>query len=72
MFIKDHPPILDRKNQMIYPYRNIMTLMYIIAHKYILRRERRGITPKVIKKLPSHYLLFYQKIINFTINFLLL
>jgi hypothetical protein len=49
-----------------------MTLMYIIAHKYILRRERRGINPKVIKKLPSHYLLFYQKIINFTINFLLL
>jgi hypothetical protein len=49
MFIKYHPPILGRKNQMVYQYRNIMTLMYIIAHTYILRRKRRGINPKVIQ-----------------------
>src|SRR3989304_5940035 len=50
MCIKYRSSVLGRKYQMIYQYRNIMTLMYIFAHIYILRRKRRGIQPEGIQK----------------------
>ncbi len=49
MIIKYCAPILGRKNQMIYQYRYIMTLMYVFAHTDILRRKRRGIQPQGIQ-----------------------
>jgi hypothetical protein len=44
--------VVCRKDQMVYEYRNIMTLVDIFAHKDILRRKRRGIQPEEIE---SHH-----------------
>ena len=47
--VEYHTSALCRKYQMVYEYRNIMTLVDIFAHKDILRRKRRGIQPEEIQ-----------------------
>ena len=42
-------PILGRKDQMVYQYGYVMTLMCVFAHTPILRRKRRGIQPQGIQ-----------------------
>ena len=37
--------VLCGKDQMIYEHRDVMALVYILAHIKILRRKRRGIQP---------------------------
>jgi hypothetical protein len=38
----------------VYQYRDIMTLMYILAHIGTLRRKRRGIQPGEIQVKDKH------------------
>jgi hypothetical protein len=45
MLIKYCTPIFARKDQMVYQYRYVMTLMDVFAHRGSLRRKRRGIQP---------------------------
>ena len=45
VLIKYRPSVLRREDQVVYQYRDIMTLMYILAHIGTLRRKRRGIQP---------------------------
>jgi hypothetical protein len=49
LFIKHCTPIFGREYQMVYQYRYVMTLMYVLAHTPILRRKRRGIGPQGIQ-----------------------
>jgi hypothetical protein len=44
--VKDRTSVFGRKYQVIDKYRNIMALMYVLAHIGILRRKRRGIQPE--------------------------
>ena len=50
-WVKYRTSVFGRKYQMVYEYRNIMTFVDIFAHIDILRRNRRGIQPEVIKGL---------------------
>ena len=50
MWIENRSPVFRRKHQVIQQYRDIVTLMNVLAHEPILRRKRRGIEPgKAIK-----------------------
>ena len=49
--VKYSTSILCRKYQVIHQYRNVMTLMEILAHSSILRRKRRRIEPEGIKQI---------------------
>ena len=48
-WVKYRTSVFGRKYQMVYEYRNIMTLVDIFAHIDILRRKRRGIQPELIE-----------------------
>ena len=45
MLVKHSSAILRRKYEVVQKYREIVTLMDVIAHPYNLRRKRRGIQP---------------------------
>ena len=53
-WVKYRTSVFGRKYQMVYEYRNIMTLVDIFAHIDILRRKRRGIQPDLIEAEDVH------------------
>ena len=60
VLIKYRPSVFGREDQVVYEYRDIVALMYILAHLGTLRRKRRGIQPGEIEAVACQHALWAE------------